>query len=257
MAVAETAQTETETPNSEKETTSTDQAAQTSEAQDFSRTTDDKAEGDKPETGKSVLTEDAEGGDEKSEDGADKGDENPLFGAPEGDYDIAAALPEGMALDGDALAAIAPVAKELNLSNEGLGKVAAVYAEQVLPAVAKQIIDGIGADIAAQRATQDAATRQMITGGKAEDGAPIPADPAFDGLDVRSVQRIAAKALDRLGGEGFREALDETGFGSNPMMVKFAYLAGKLLSEDTSFERSGGQVQAPMTQEEKWYGKRS
>jgi hypothetical protein len=164
-----------------------------------------------------------------------------LFGVPEGDYKLED-LPEGTVVDENALKAIEPVAKELGLSNKGLSKIAGVYAEKVLPAVVDQFTESLQRDVAAQHATWATETTELVK-----------TDPVFQNKPLPEVQQVAAKALDRFGGEGFRKFLNDTGLGNHPDMVKFAYLAGSAISEDTSFER-GGAAPKPKSRVEKYYG---
>lgn len=181
-----------------------------------------------------------------------------LFGAPEGDaeYEVTG-LPEGVELDKEALAAVTPLARELNLSNAGLSKLAGVYTESVLPHVTKQVSDQIAAQVNSdvQKLRNDWATdtRALVSGGKNAAGEDVQPDPAFKGQPLADVQKVAAKALDRFGGDGFRQFLNENGLGNHPAMMRFAYLAGSAISEDQTFER-GGDVPQPKTREQKYYG---
>lgn len=193
-----------------------------------------------------------DGGDPAGDD-AGKSEAEALIGAPEGDYQIA--LPEGMVIDADALAAVAPVAKELNLSNAGLSKLAGVYAEKVLPAATQAATQAIIGNVSATRAGWDAETRAAIVGGKADDGSAIAPDPMFGGKPMDAVLATSAKALDRFGGAEFRTFLKDTGLGNHPAMVKFAFQAGSLISEDNEFHKSGGVPNTPKTTAEKFYGR--
>ena len=167
-----------------------------------------------------------------------------LFGAPEGDYEISG-LPDDMEIDKAALEAVTPVAKELGLSNEGFSKLANVYATQVMPKVVDGVVDNLQKDISAQHATW--ATESL---------ALVKADPVFAGKPLTEVQSLAAKSLDRFGGPEFRKFLDDTGLGNHPAMMKFAYMAGTMLSEDTTFER-GGKAPSEKARTEKYYGPQS
>lgn len=213
---------------------------------------DAQAPGDKGKEGEGdAATGDADKakeGDDAA--GADKGDEPALTGAPEGDYDLTAFLPEGTKIDADALGKIAPTAKALNLSNAGLAKIAA----EGLPIVTKQVTDGIIGEVVAQRTAWDKDTRAAISGGKNAAGEDVKADPVFGGKSYDDVLTTSAKALDRFGGADFRDFLKSTGLGNHPAMVRFAYQAGALISEDTDFERGGGIPNTPKSREEKYYG---
>ena len=244
--------------NSEAEATPTGDAA--TPDQNTSATPTDAPEAD-PLDGGSVLGDatdpkpsDAEGGDPDTGgegDAPKDGEAEPLTGAPEGDYELA--LPEGVTLDKAALEAVAPIAKELNLSNAGLSKLAGVYAEHVLPGAMKQVEDNMTSQIVAQRAAWDQATRLMIAGGKDADGNDVQPDPTFRGKTLEQVQAVAAKALDRFGGSGVREFLTETGLGNDPRLVTFAFKAGDAISEDSDFVRPGNVPTAAKSREEKYY----
>lgn len=226
----------------------------TPETDSGSTETSPKTDGD---TFLGTKTEDKDGdGADKTADGDDKKadeakDENPLLGAPEGDYTLTG-LPEGTVIDTEALAALAPVAKEIGLSDAGMSKLAGVYAEKILPHVAEQI----GADIATQAAAQakawDGETRLAIEGDKANGTAP---DPAFDGKDFAAVRKDAARALDRLGTPELRQFLETSGLGNNPALVRFAYNAGKAIKEE-GFDRGGTSSSEPVTLQTALYGKK-
>lgn len=206
-------------------------------------------------------------GDKPADDSAkpegEQGDDAPpanatMFGAPEEGTDYAVdGLPEGVVIDKDALAAVTPLARELNLSNEGLSKLAGVYTESVLPGVVKQMQDDLGVQAAQLRKDWGTDARATIVGGKNAAGEDVTPDPVYNGHNLAEVQTVSAKALDRFGGEGFREFLDQHGLGNHPQMLRFAYMAGSAISEDTSFERGGGTPAAPLTREEKYYGKQN
>lgn len=194
-----------------------------------------------PETGGSLLTGGEEG---KTEETAEPDPRAAFYGAPEGDaaYEISG-LPEGVEIDAEALAVVSPIAKELGLSNEGLSKIAGVYAEKVLPSVIDRVNTELQAGIVATRA--EWAQQAMEA---------IKTDPVYEGKGLADVRKVAAKAIDRFGGEDFRKYLDETGLGDNPAMLRLAYGVGSQIAEDTTFER-GGTTTTPKTSVEKFYGK--
>lgn len=167
-----------------------------------------------------------------------------LFGAPEGDYELTG-LPEGTVIDTETLAVVAPIAKELGLSNEGLSKLAAPFAEKIVPHIADQVTQQI---LASHAATTKGWADETIEA--------VKTDPAFAGKPLPEVQQVAAKALDRFGGTEFRQYLADTGLGNHPAMVKAMFLAGSAIAEDTTFER-GNNAPAPKTREEKFYPKKS
>jgi hypothetical protein len=181
--------------------------------------------------------EDTRTDDERAADEAAQAEHDALFGAPaeDAEYEIEG-LPDGMTVDKEALDAVAPVARELGLSNKGLSKIAGVYAEKVLPGVEKQVMTGIEQNIITQRREwEDAAVEAVKTNGAELKNAAGEA-LTFDGLPMDKVRATAAKALDQIAPQGFREWLKETGLSVHPQMVAFAYQAGKRLAEDTTVD---------------------
>lgn len=212
-------------------------ADQTNADQKSSDTTDND------DTDESILGG-AKDGDDTDEAGDKKGEEekpNALLGAPEGDYELTG-LPEGTVIDKEALADLTPIAKEVGLSNEGLSRFAQVYAEKILPRVAEQIAAGTEQQIAAIHKEWDGATRKAVA-----------EDPIYEGKPFKEVTQIAARALDRLGSPELRKALNDSGFGNNPELVRFAFRAGLAISED-SFERGDGNAPQPKTLQSVLYG---
>lgn len=133
---------------------------------------------------------------------------------------------EGLTLDPELLEAADPVLRDLGLSNE--------QANKVLP-LAKQIVDKTTAGLIQQ--LQDAGAAQ-----KREWHAAFVADPEIGGAHQERTQQLAGKALDALGfkaGHAFRTALDETGFGNHPDMIRAFARLGELVGEDNSFPRGG------------------
>jgi hypothetical protein len=222
----DTTQSQTADEGSPTSTTETSTAT-TEESIDLSKS----GETEEP-TDKSGETETEETDEQKAE----RAEREALFGAPaEGEAYQLEGLPEGTVIDEEALADIAPIARQLGLSNKGLSAVAGVYAEKILPRVAQQTITGIEQNVVAQRSEWEGQARDAITGKlelKNAAGEPI----SFNGMDMKAVRGEAAKALDKLAPEGFRQFLDETGLAVHPAMVAFAYNAGQLLAEDREIE---------------------
>ncbi len=189
------------------------------------KTAEDENKGDDAKDDKSGKDEDAE--------------TNAFLGAPDGDYELSG-LADGVKIDADALAAVAPVAKELNLSNEGLSKIAGVYAEKVLPHVLGQFQAQMETDIADTSRQWATEARTQIEGGKDAEGKTIEPDPVFQGKTFQEVTETAHKAVRRFGGDGLADYLEKTKLGNNPEMVRAFFLAGSAISEDTSFDRGGG-----------------
>jgi hypothetical protein len=247
---------EDSTTDSTQTTQTTDPATQTTGSSDTSTTVQPQSEttqDEAPAEGETLLTgADPAQSDDKPEDkvedkdGDDKdGDDKPdpnaeLFGAPE-TYEITG-LPEGMEIDKAALEAVTPLAKDLNLSNAGLSKLASVYAEKVLPGVTERMQDQLQQDIAAQHSTWANEAVELVK-----------TDPAFEGKPLKEVQQVSAKTLDRFFDPEFRQFLNDTGLGNHPQMLKGMYLVGTKIAEDTTFER-GSTVPPAKSRTEKFYG---
>lgn len=229
---------------------STSQSSSTTEAQSTPTPDADKT-GDE-QKGSTLLTgadapEDDTTGDEAKTDDTPP---NPLLGAPEGDYEIDLGDTK---VDTEALAFVAPLAKEIGLSQEGMNKLVGVYAEQVLPHVTNSFVKQMEADVAAQRRDWDAQTRLAIAGGKDAEGKDVAPDPDFQGKPLDEVVATAGKAIRKLGGDDFAQFLETTGMGNDPRMVKFAFRAGAAISEDTTFDR-GAPGAKPQSKAELFYG---
>ena len=190
-----------------------------------------------------LSTAKAEGDEAKTED-----EPNELFGAPAEDavYEITG-LPEGMTIDAAALEAASPVFRELNLSPAGASKVAAIYAEKVLPGVVEQttqrVNEAMQAAVLDERKRMEGETRALVKAdGKDADGVALKTatgdDITFDGNDMKKVMAIAARGIDRVMPAGFREMLAETGLEFDPRMMAGMYAIGKLTGEDTDMDRS-------------------
>ena len=212
-----------------------------------------------------------DGGDDADDKGADKGEQTDeekaaeaaraeLFGAPADDaaYEIVG-LPEGMAIDNEALEAATPAFRELGLSNAGASKVAGVYAEHILPKVIEKAGESFKTDLETKIADQKVAwqdeTLKAVKGEielKTSTGDKID----FAGSGVKQVQQAAARAIDRVAPAGFREFLEETGLGSHPAMVAFAYKVGQLIAEDTDAGGGGGTPPGKPSRVEKYYPKK-
>jgi hypothetical protein len=248
-------QATTETTNSTPTTTDpSEQTAATPEPASSSQTT---AETQTTE-GATLLT--APDGDEDTSQKpeTDKGEADPatdpanpeasdLFGAPE-TYELT--LPEGVELDKAVLDIVSPVAKELNLSNAGLTKLAGVYTEAVLPRIEEAFHNQINDQVKETQANWATEAKQAIEADK-----DLPEDQrVFDGADLKTVRAVAAKTLDRFGGPEFRAFLDETGIGNRVEMLRMAYLVGKSISEETTFPTSQTAT-APKSRAERYYGK--
>ena len=60
----------------------------------------------------------------------------------------------------------------------------------------------------------------------------VKADPEIGGDKLTASMALAARAIDRLGVPGLKEALDLTGAGNHPDVVKAFVRLGQMVSED-------------------------
>jgi hypothetical protein len=163
------------------------------------------------------------GDDAATDKGADKGDTDKAAAVPE-TYELT--VPEGFEkLDADALAAATPVFKELGLSNEQANKLMPVAGEFAKKIIAERDQQFLGT-ILEQRKTWLNDAR---------------ADKEIGGTNWDATMQASARALDRLGfpkGSPLRSALDESGFGNHPEMIRLMARVGKAVGEDSDFVRS-------------------
>jgi hypothetical protein len=245
-------------------TIETDQTTQTNEQTNSEATTSSK-----PDEGSSTSTtetadftvddddagnsqvEDARTDEEKAADAA----KAELFGAPAEDESYAIeGLPDGMEIDTAALEAVTPAFRELGLSSKGASLIAKTYAEKVLPSVMENATKQIETQVVATRKQwEDEAIAAVKANGsdlKNKAGEVL----SFDAKDLKAVRATAAKALDRLAPEGFRDWLRDSGLSVHPMMLAFAYQAGKHIAEDTDIESAERGDRKPKSRVEKYYG---
>lgn len=182
----------------------------------------------------------AEGGDQKSGDEGKQSDAAAaLIGAPE-KYEFT--LPEGVALDEEAFAAVEPVLREMDLSQEAAGKIVGAYAEKVLPllqARADQQSSAAGEELRADWAKATMADNE-VGGPKLEESKAMAA-------------RTMAKFLPQHEeGQRFRTFLNESGLGNHPEMMRMLSRIGRQLSEGTVDQ--GTTVTTQKTTAEKFFG---
>lgn len=137
-----------------------------------------------------------------------------------------AKLPDGMTLNQVALDKLAPVLKELKITQGGFQKIIDVYApivnEQAATQIAKQQADA-------------------ISGWKDNVKKWGDETKAMFGAKLNSEMSYAAKAIDKFSSDpkGLRELMNDkpgttgTGVGNHKLMVEFMIKAGKLIGEDT------------------------
>ena len=147
-------------------------------------------------------------------------------------YELTA--PEGLTIDADLLAEATPIFKEAGLSND--------QAQAILPA-AKSLMEK----------TQQSTLQSLIDSGNQQRKAWLDAakaDEQIGGNKWDASLGNAAKALDALGhpeGSEFRTALNETGFGNHPEMIRIFARLGEMVGEDGDFVRAdaGAPVNVP------------
>lgn len=129
-------------------------------------------------------------------------------------------LPEGISLDRAALEGFTPLAKDLNLSQEQAQKVVDLYAQKMLPQIQQAFAD--------QKA-------QMVESWLQES----MKDPEVGGARFDESVSTARKALDAFGTPALKAALDESGLGNHPELIRLLANIGKRISEDgTAITRS-------------------
>ena len=167
-------------------------------------------------------------GTEKKEGDGEKKAANEFHGAPEKYEDLA--MPEGMEVDKAALEKFTPVARELNLSQKGLQKLADFHAQGV-------------------KATQEAnakAWADTVAGWRKE----AQDDSEIGGKEYNAHVADAKTALDKLGTQKLREYLDTYQAGSHPEVIRFMAKVGKMLKNATTHHGApGGGTGEPSQQD--------
>ncbi len=163
----------------------------------------------------------SEGGTEpggNNADGTNPAPEQPQ-GPPESYADFT--LPEGVEMNGPALEAFLPVAKDLGLSQEQ----------------AQRLID-----LEVQRnqnaETEESAAMQQQ---QAAWNAELQADPVIGGNKWEGSLRLANRALNKFGDPSLTRDIQELGLGSHPGLVRMLVKMGATLSEDASTALGGQQ----------------
>lgn len=121
-------------------------------------------------------------------------------------------MPEGIQIDAKALESFTPIAKELNLTQDQAQKLVDVYAQQVEALHAAQV---------QQMVETRRGWREQVEN-----------DQEIGGAKVNENVGQAIMALSRYATPELRQALEESGLGDHPEMVRFCYRVGKALAED-------------------------
>jgi hypothetical protein len=152
-------------------------------------------------------------------------DDPPAAAVPE-TYELA--VPEGFEkLDPEAVAAATPIFKELGLSNDQANKLVPIAAEMAKRIVTDRDQQLLGTILEQRKDWLETARK----------------DPEIGGANWDATLRTAAQGLDRLGfpkGSPLRGALDESGFGNHPEMIRLMSKVGSAIGEDGTFVRGEG-----------------
>lgn len=154
--------------------------------------------------------------------------------APAGPPEKYELVMEGVTLDEGLVAEAEPIFRELGLSNE--------QANALLPLAPKLM-----------EKAQEASIQAMIDAGAQQRKGWLDAfhaDPDIGGAKREETEHLAAKGLDALGfakGHPFRAALNETGFGNHPDMIRAFRRVGEMVGEDGLFarENTGDRKEVP------------
>lgn len=163
--------------------------------------------------------------------GEGKKDDDKPQGPPE-KYEIT--LPDGEAVDQAALQKFEPLLRKHGLSNEAASELATAMAEQQKE-FPKQL---------------DTAFREQL----ATWGTEVKQDKEIGGAHFVQNMKAAQRTLTVYGTKELRAALDSTGMGQHPELVRLFARVGKTLSEDT-IEKATMPTGAQKTAAEKLYGK--
>lgn len=225
---------------------STADSGNTGTGDEGSQQTDDKTllGGDAGDdgNGQGGAADDGKGGEGGEGDQGDNGGDGD--GKPDGDGDGKGEgapdeykweKPEGFEgeLDEKALEEFEPIARELGLTQEQANQLVALQAQ------------------VSQRYQEAAQTQFAETQKQWMDDLKNDAD--FGGNNFDANVKLAQKGVNALGMPELKEALNETGMGKHPALVKAFAKVGRSISED-GFEL-GGQSTAPKTAAELMYGK--
>jgi hypothetical protein len=129
-------------------------------------------------------------------------------------------MPEGVELDGKAADEFSAIAKELKLSQADAQRIA---------------------DVAAKMQQKQAESHVEMVKSWAES---CKTDKEFGGDNLPENLAVARKAIDAFGSPALKELLNSSGLGNHPEVVRFAFKAGKAISEDT-FVQSGSRTPTP------------
>ena len=143
-------------------------------------------------------------------------------------------LPEGAVIDGDSLKTASALFADSGLSQEQAQKFIDLAVSREQAAARKGV-----------QAFVDLQTKWV---------SEIKADPDIGGDKFQASIASAARAIERLAVPGLREALDLTGAGNNPAIVKAFARIGQMISEDRFRPGNGAPPAAQRSPAEVIYG---
>jgi hypothetical protein len=233
--------TETQQPNDEAAADAAETGADTALGAAATASEETAAEGADSGDADVTNTDKAESGDQAGE---GKGEAEQPQGAPEA-YDTAAfKMPEGIEFDTEGFAAVEPVLRDLNLSQDQAGKLMSAYAEKIVPMIEARTL----------KAQDDAAAE--LRANLARD---LQADPEVGGKKLEESRSFAAKAIAHFIPKAderseFSTFLNESGLGNDRFLMRIVSGAGRVLAEAST--PAAETSSAPLTESEKFYGKR-
>jgi hypothetical protein len=192
---------------------------------------DEKAE-DKP-AGNTDADAKPKEGDKPADGDAAKPEDKAADAVPEGDYTVTLD-PEtfkGVEIDKDVLAEATPALKEAGVTQGQMNVLAPVAAQLVQKGADQMQSALVGEIVATRKAWHDATMADKEIGGTKAN------------LDASVA--LAAKAIDQFGGQELRDELNRTGYGNNPLLIKFMKRVGESVSE-TTFHPTGGSQDKPV-----------
>lgn len=122
-------------------------------------------------------------------------------------------LPDGLKGDDPTIGQFREVAKELGLKSDGAQKIFDLY---------------VGAQQAARQAAVEKYEQQQKAWVESATN-----DKEFGGAKFEENLSYARKAIAKFGSPELEQLLDQSGFGNNPALVRFAYRIGKAMAEDS------------------------
>jgi hypothetical protein len=145
-------------------------------------------------------------------------------------------LPAGFAADPELMKAFNPLAKEFGLNQEQAQKLIDLQVKSVQKAlspenIADQVMSAMDSIVAQQKSVWSK---------------ELKSDKDIGGAKLDGNIKLANQALSKFGSPEFKAALKESGWSSNPHLVKMLVEVGKVISEDSFGDRldnSGESVQ--------------